>query len=455
MTATPAPWRWHRTRVVVIAACCVPVLAGVGYLTAKSPLYGLMGAGLLLLLGLSAMNRTAVPIFAMPVLVVVARLGGGGVDLSISDFVLFGAFWPALLMGPRPFSKPLISLLWLSALYQGSTLFTVIFNPYRANLVEWFHEWLLISGALVVGWAVGRSGYARLATSMLLLVTSTLALAACATAIANFARGDFTAVNLLVPYYMNKNYLGCVFAFAAIVCYQRPSWLAWRTSWSVAGFAICGLGTLAVQSRQGVVSLGIALIVIAFRPDPSRKRSKAVLWLLLPAFIYVLINLQDQLASGNRFNSANQRLTWFNQSLDLWRHYPIFGAGLRWWYTTRFSFAFQPPNAEYEVLTSAGLIGLAGFLIMFAGMLLVLWRIDPRYGTLAFVLVLSRFVQGQLDLFWVAAQVPIPLALAGICLGVMARDRAAPTRPDGLEWSSPSRPPKVPAPKTINHGAHV
>ncbi len=42
-----------------------------------------------------------------------------------------------------------------------ATLFTVVANPYLLNAVEWFHAWLLVAGALVVGWAVGRAGYAR------------------------------------------------------------------------------------------------------------------------------------------------------------------------------------------------------------------------------------------------------------------------------------------------------
>lgn len=424
MNSARAHADWYRTRTTTVVALAALALAALGYVASKSMLYGFVGAGMVLLLGLSAMNRTAVPVFALPVLIVVARLGGGDGGVSISDFVLFGAFFPALLMGPRPFSKPLATMLWLSATYQGATLFTVIFNPYRANLIEWFHAWLLISGALIVGWAVGRSGHARIGTSLLLIVTIVVAAVVLITAAVNYSHHEFGPVSITTPYYMNKNYLGCIFAFAAIVCYQRPAWLDWPRTWNFLGFTLCVLGIVAVQSRQGLVSLGIALFVIALRPDPDRRRSKAVLWLLVIGCVYVFTNVQDQLNSGNVFNSANQRLTWFSESVQLWQQYPVFGAGLRWWYTDRFSFAFQPPNAEYEVLTSAGLVGLLAFLAMFAGMLLVLWRIDPRYGTLAFVLLLARFVQGQLDLFWVTAQVPIPLALAGICLGVLARNEA-------------------------------
>jgi hypothetical protein len=72
------------------------------------------------------------------------------------------------------------------------------------------------------------------------------------------------------------------------------------------------------------------------------------------------------------------------------------------------------------MLSSGGLVGLVGFLLMFLIILVVLWRLDSRFGTLAFVMVMMRFVQGQFDLFWVAAQVSIPFVIAGICLGAQA-----------------------------------
>ena len=45
----------------------------------------------------------------------------------------------------------------------------MIANPYRANVVEWFHCRLLTVGALVVGWSIGREGHARLGLTLLLL----------------------------------------------------------------------------------------------------------------------------------------------------------------------------------------------------------------------------------------------------------------------------------------------
>ena len=103
----------------------------------------------------------------------------------------------------------------------------------------------------------------------------------------------------------------------------------------------------------------------------------------------------------------------------LWHPVPH-GHGLRHWYNDS-SVPFQPPQAEVEVLASAGVVGLIGFLVMWLGIIVVLWRVDPRFGTLAVAVTFARIVQAQFDLFWIAAQVSIPFVIAGICLGAMAR----------------------------------
>lgn len=410
-------WAW-----VAVGA---PLLFGLGAFAAERPRYGIIVALVVLIVGLSGVTPAAVPILAMPALVIIERVGSGSVDLSISDMMLFAAFWPALLLSPRPFSRPLRQILWLSLFYQVCTLFTVVVNPYTSNTVEWFHAWLLVSGAVIVGWAVGRSGYASIGLRLLMIACLGIAGMTCVQFIVNASQGDFGPVFIYTPIGMHKNFIGCVLAFGAILAYTRPVWLPWSRLFCYSAFALCAAGVFASQARQALISLGVALALVAFRRDPDRKRSRAIILLaIFPAMIFVGSVVQDQLQSDNQFNSSYQRLTWYDQSLEVFHQLPWFGAGLRWWYTNRFPFTFQPPNAELEVLTSAGIVGLVGFFILFGGILTVLWRINPRYGTLAVAVVLARVVQGQFDLFWVAAQIPIPLAIAGVCLGAMSFDKA-------------------------------
>lgn len=414
------------------ALALAALLAAVGFLVPAAQTAAVGAALLVLVVGLTLYEPVALPVLAMPALVVVQRVGGGGVDLSLSDFALFGAFWFALFFAPRPYSRPMRTLLWLSALYQVATLFTVIVNPFTANVVEWFHAWLSVAGALVVGWAVGRAGRARLGLTLFLLPCLAIAVLACLTALQQLAAGNTGPVYLETPLAMHKNFIGCVLAFAALVAYARPWWVGWPRWFSLAAFWVCTLGVLASQARQALVGLALGIMLITLRGDPDRKRSKLILLAAVPAIYFVVLAVQEQLASGNEFNSANQRLSWYQDAIGVWQRSPWVGMGLRWWTAGVTEFVFQPPNVELEVLSSAGVVGLAGFLALFLGGMVALWRINPRFGTLAFSILLMRFVQGQFDLFWVSVQVSVPFAVVGVCLGAEAYARSRQEVRDGL-----------------------
>ncbi|WP_159797139.1 O-antigen ligase family protein [Puerhibacterium puerhi] len=415
----------------VPAVLALVALVGVAVLVPHSPVLAVAVALVLLLVVVTLFEPAVVPVLAMPALIVVQRVGGDGLNLSLSDFALAAAFWPAVLLAPRPFSPPMRTLLWASAGYQAATAFTVLVNPYLANTVEWFHAWLSVGGALVVGWAVGRSGRARAGLTLFLLACVAVAVLAAVQGVVQLASGNTGPVYLEFPYQMHKNFIGCLLAVAALVAYARPTWVGWPRWFALAAFWLCVAGTAASQARQALVGLAVGVLVLALRPEPGRRRSRVIWLAALPALWFVVLAVQEQLASDNEFNSVNQRLQWYEDALTVWRRNPWFGMGLRWWTTGRTEFVFQPPNAELEMLSSAGLVGLVGFLLLFGVGLVALWRTDRRFGTLAFVLLLTRFVMGQFDLFWVAVQVSVPFVLVGLCLGAQEhartqrRDRAA------------------------------
>ncbi|NKY09162.1 O-antigen ligase family protein [Cellulomonas hominis] len=413
--AVLAPPRHDARRRTVLGAGLVVLGVVIALLVAVHPLVALGTGAVVLALGLTVRQPVMLPVLSMPALLVVNRLGGDA--LSVSDFVLFVVFWPALLFGARPLSRPMRTMLWANAFYQACVLFTVVANPYLANAVEWVHAWVLVGGALVVGWAVGAAGYARLGLGLYVAGALVIALATLATFVVQAAHGDLQPVYLGPPFLMHKNVVGCVLAFAAVIVYTRPRWLRWNDLVCTSLFLVFVLGILAAQSRQALIGLSLSVAIVALRPDPHHHRSKFVLVAVVIGGAMVGTLVQEQLDSGDQYNSAYQRLTWFREALLIWQQYPLFGAGLRWWYTDRFDEKFQPPNAEFEMLSSAGIVGVLAFLLMFLVMLVALWRVDQRFGTLAFVIVLMRFVQGQFDLFWVAAQVSIPFAVAGVCLG--------------------------------------
>jgi hypothetical protein len=312
--------------------------------------------------------------------------------------------------------------------YQFATLFTVVVNPYALNTIEWFHAWMLVSGALIVGWALGAAGYARLALSLIVFTACAFALVTVVEAVFQYAVGDFGPVTPNWPFPMHKNFIGTVLAFGAIIAYLNPDWVGWTKGWARFAFGLMAAGIVVAQSRQALIGLAAAIVVAVLRRSTT-GRSRLVLLLLIPAAWLVISMVVDQIESQNRHNSVFQRVEWLREVYHFWRESPIFGHGLRYWYNPG-ELPYQPPQAELEVLASAGVVGLIGFLVMWIGVLVVLWHVDPRFGTLAVAVLLSRFVQSQFDLFWVAVQVSVPFVVAGICLGAMDHERRTKEGPD-------------------------
>jgi hypothetical protein len=408
---------WAGTSLAVVA---------IGYYVPTQPLYSLVVGGAICLFGLTLMDSASIPLLMVVPTLVSYRISVGGSDLTVSDAALFAAFLPAVIFAQRPYTPAMRSIIWLGVVYQASTSFTLIANPYTANYVEWVHAGLLVVGALVVGWSIGREGHARLAMTSILVVTTAVAVAAILQGLQQYAHGDFSGVFPRWPYGMHKNAAGCIFGLAAAMAYARPAWCRWSRWFSLVCFWVCATGIAVCQSRQAMAGLAVALIVLVMRTQSAgrERRSRVILLAVGVSMGTVLVMVRNQVASGNEFNSFFQRVDWFATSLQVWRTDPLFGAGLRWWYTDRFEVKFQPPNGTLEMLSTAGIVGLAGFWVLMVGVTAVLWRIDRTYGLLAVMMVLSRMVQGQLDLFWIAVQTSVPFLIIGICLGAQGRELA-------------------------------
>lgn len=408
-------WRWMLLAIGLALGVYLLLDRGVadGVLTAAAVGVLVIGAAM------TGRVPMAIPLLAMPALFIVQRVGLGDTDLSVSDVALAAAFGTALLLGQRPYSPTLRTLLWLNLAYQFATLFTVIVNPYTANTVEWFHAWLLVSGALVVGWALGRAGYAHLALSLMLASGAVIAIGTMLTGVFVYAQGDFGPVYPTWPFPMHKNAAGTFLVFVALIAYVHPQWARLSRGWTRAVFWLSVVAIVMTQSRQAIISLVAVLIVLGLRRGATRG-SRALVLLAIPGIWLVVSTILEQIDSQNQHNSYFQRLDWIREVYAFWKHAPIFGHGLRYWYTD-VTANFQPPQAELEVVASAGIVGLVAFLAMIVGMLVVLWRIEPAFGTLAFAVVLSRIVQSQFDLFWVAGAVSVPFVIAGVCVGAMAR----------------------------------
>lgn len=423
-------------RTVALSIGLAVVAAVIGVASAVGSEYAILIALGVLALALAAIQPVFLIALAVPASLMMARVGGA---LSVSDVVLAAATVLALVVMRGRDKALLRPLIWAGVAYLAAALPTTVLHPYSANIVEWAHELVLVLGSMIVGFAIGRSGRAHLAAALYVLACVVLAIVATGTGLIMLAtQGSFGPVYLPD---LHKNLIGGAMAVAIVILYARPVWFQWPWGWTWIAMAVCGVGLLASQSRQGMVGAVAGLIVVSLRRRPETGKFPKLPWLAaIPVTIAVLTLVDDQLAEDNQFNSAYQRLDWYAQTLDIWRESPIFGVGLRWWYTDRFNAFFQPPNAELEVLSSVGVVGLIGFLAMFLIGVIALWRIDPAYGTVGVAVVVARFVQAQFDLYWVAGQASLLWIIAGMCVGALALERASPR--DEQPVTAPSLEPR-------------
>lgn len=399
-----------RASAGVIAIGAAGVLAG--YVSGRMPEAALPVAIAVLVLAVAFIDMTYVLVLSfLASILVVGRVG----PMSIADLALGVGIVVALLMLRGRGAKSLQPLLWAGAFYLALTLPQLLLNRYVENYIEWAHEIMLVLGALIVGFVIGREGKARLALTLFVLVC-------CAMAIPAFISTVTGGGGYVGPWH--KNAVGAFLMYGAVIAFANPPWMGWKPMWGYIAFAVCGLGML--SSRQALVGTLIGAFIIGMRPRfHNGRRSRLMPLILIPTGFVVYLAVLEQLTEDNAFNSASQRLTWYADSIQVWLLSPIYGVGHRWWTTYHTGYGgFQPPNAELEVLTTTGVLGLIGFLGMFGAAIWLLWRMNPVYGTLGFATVAARFTQGQFDLYWVAGHAAILWIVAGICYGVQERDRA-------------------------------
>lgn len=402
--------------VATLLAVAVAVLAGVHVSEKPGLALGLTVALLVFIIGMY--DASLLALVCCPVFLMVMRTSVGGTDLAWSDLAVTVCALAALVSGPRPFSPPLRALLWLCAGYQAALTITLIATPYRANLIEWGHEWMLAAGALLVGWTLGASGRATAACKVLLTCGVLIAVGVIGQGLWQFSRGDFSAVYLAGPFPMHKNLAGTILAFLALLAYARPQWLPIGTHVLRPAFGVLLTGLLFTQSRQGIVALLVGILVLLWLRPKEQRRSTVIVVLSIPVVVFIWWATQQQLADPSDFSSANIRISSWKTSIDIWQLNPWFGQGLRWWYRPDFPGIIAPPNGLTEMLTSAGIVGATAYVVLFCGAIWVLAKVPRRYSALAIAVLVAHVLRGQLDMFWLAVVASLPWILVGICLGV-------------------------------------
>ena len=412
--------RWLRT--VLVGGGTLVLVLGIALYSTHDAKYALAASLVVLFAGLAVFEPTILPGIAIIGTLVLERLAGASTNLSVSDALLFFGTLSALIVFRPGDDREVKVLLWLVVAYEAMMVLPVLDNPYRADFIEWGHEAFLAGGALICGWVVGERGHARFGLGAFVFGACVLSLWA----------GLESPLHHFHPAYLpggyQKNSIGDLVAFGTLVAYANPDYLHLSSKLRHWVIAITLLGIAASQARQAEIGLIVAILVVMHRRGGLRRQGKLIALLSVPVLVYIGIKVKDQLTSKNKFNSAHQRLAWYHDSLSVFHVSPWLGVGLRWWYTNRFPFQFQPPNAELEMLTSGGIMGLAAMFVLYGGGIERLRRLDWQFGTLAFAALLMRVTQAQFDIFWVTGQSSIPFMIVGVALGarVLARRRVAP-----------------------------
>ena len=177
---------------------------------------------------------------------------------------------PGRVLRPPPYTPADAAAPGCAVDLRGVTLFTVIANPYTANAVEWLHAWLLTGGALVVGWSIGREGHARLALTLLLLACVLLGHRRRPGRSRSRPRGLQRGLPVAaVPDAQERRRLPPRLRGPRRL--RRPPWVRWPPVLRHSCFWICAGGIVFTQSRQAMVGLAVALVVLVLAPRPGRS----------------------------------------------------------------------------------------------------------------------------------------------------------------------------------------
>ncbi len=367
---------------------------------------------------------------AVPASFLVLHVGGtgGGNSISLADLVLLLAAICAIPLVRWRRATWFLRWLPLVLVYQATTLLSVVHNPNRYDVVEWFHQFLMVAGAAAVGYAIEARGRTTVALQLYVFFASILSTWII---LLWLPHGLHPAATL--PLGLQKNAIGNLLVVSVLICQFSPPWQR-HDGWRAATKYLCIVAVLATGSRQAVFGLVVA-VSITFLRDRRREtegtrrvrsRSFILLFVIGAMAAIAYVSVVHEVNSGAKINSITTREASYTQTLDIWRTSPLFGVGERYWYTGQYPTAIQPPNAEIGLLATGGIVGLLGLLVLLGGSLRFLWRAPPALGgSVALSVMLAHIVEGQFDIFWVTATGSLPWIFLGMALAELHQQHAS------------------------------
>ncbi len=418
----PRPGGRSGRRVLPIRSLSWAVLvlvaaAGTGVAVAAIGKIGLAVAGFVLVLGIFVADPILLAVAALPLSLLLLRVGGATTNLSTSDLVVFVAGLACLFQirwrDARYLKQFLQGVVW----YEAVVVLVVLVHPNRYDVIEWFHRWSYIGASTLVGWVIASSGRIRPAFRLFLYGAAILAVAAMLDALASHLQAAQFGL-------YQKNAIGDIMWVSVVVAQINPPWLGLGRRETRVCKYLCIGGLLASYSRQGVIVLILALVVAVLRNPDVRRRSKLMLIGLVPLVVALYYSFSYAARTNPKFNSVQIRVNQLDAALHVWHLSPLFGQGMRFYNLPQFYTVTAPPNVLIDNLAETGIVGSLAFLFLVFVTTRTMFRLPAAFGTLGLAILVSHYVDGLFDIFWIGASSTIPFIICGVCLGVADTEQA-------------------------------
>ncbi|HZM57361.1 MAG TPA: O-antigen ligase family protein [Acidimicrobiales bacterium] len=389
----------------------VVVAAAVGAAAVGNLPLGLALAALVLLLGVFVADPVLLAVIVLPGALLVQRIGGASANLSLADLLVFLGGLVCLFLvrwKDAPFLRQfLMGIVW----YQAVLILVVVAHPYRFNIVEWFHRFSYLAASVLVGWVIATHGRTRQALRLFLWGSAVLALVAMEHAVTlHFQPAQWGVYQ--------KNTIGSIMWVAIVVAQINPPWAGISRHEARIPKYLCIGGLLASQSRQSIILLIIAISAAVLLNPEVRGRSKLVLAGAVPLVILLYYSFAIGAHNNPKFNSVSIRFGQIGAAVHVWHLSPILGEGMRFYNLPQFVSVTAPPNVLVDNLASTGVVGSIAFLFLVFITVRTMFRLPVAYGTLGLVILMSHYVGGLFDTFWIGASTIAPFIIAGISLGM-------------------------------------
>lgn len=365
---------------------------------------------------------TALQVAAFPATFLLGRIAFGSFDMSVCD-----GFTALALVAAVPFvpwhNRALRRVLVALAFYLGLLAVSVLATPSTRAAAEWGHRAVLFGGTVVIGAVIADRHHVTAALRALIAAASVVAVAAI---IDSLSSG-------LEPAYafgLNKNAAGPMLAICAMLLFLIPEEFALPRSVAGPLLLLTLGGLLATQSRGAGLALVITLAINSVRRSQGRRRrfSALVLVATLAVLAVSVVTLRDEDSGPNaKFNGVNTRTDLYDFAMDeVWAAHPLTGGGLKW-FEDGDATAAGPHNIAVAELSEAGIVGMAGLVVLVGGTLTVLWTRRSRLGQAGAMVFVFAVLFAMTGVFWVAGPFTLPMLVVGLAIGHDQAHASTPT----------------------------